>query len=61
MGCIEDEYREDKGQLEVGGVMTPQNVTTIFFIVTTASVQMSMDNPDDESILTRATVDTPKP
>ena len=41
--------------------MTPQNVTTIYLTVTTSYVMMSLDNTVDEYVLTRATIDTPKP
>ena len=41
--------------------MIPQNGTTIGLTVTTASDHISVDNNDDESILTRAPIETPKP
>ena len=61
MDCIEDKSQEDHGQAEGGGVMTPKSGTTINLTVTAASVPMSVDTKVDESILTRAPVDTPKP
>ena len=41
--------------------MKPQNSTTINLTVTTAFVPMSVDNTDDEYILTISPVDTTKP
>ena len=46
---------------EVGGVMTPKNGTTTDLTVTTASVLVSVDTKVDDYLLTRSTVDTPKP
>ena len=60
MDCIEDKSQEDHGQAEGGGVMTPKSGTTINLTVTAASVPMSVDTKVDESILTRAPVDTNK-
>ena len=61
MGCTEDEYNEDQGQSEVGGAITPKNITTIDSTVNPASDQISFYNTDDEFVLTRSPVDTPKP
>ena len=41
--------------------MTPPNGTIIDLSLTTAYVPMSLDIEVDESVLTRAPVDTPKP
>ena len=57
---IEDKYQEDQGKPERGGVVTPQNGTTIHLAVTTAYDPMLVDNTDNESVLTIAIVDKPK-
>ena len=59
--CTEDEFQEYKGQPEGSGVMYPQNGTTIDLTATSESDRMSLDNIDDESVLTRAPIDNPKP
>ena len=51
--CTQEKYQADQGQPEGGGVVTPQNGTTIYLTATTASYSMSVDNTDDESFLTR--------
>ena len=59
--CIEEGYLRYQGKPEGCGDMTPRNVTTINLSVTTSYVLMSEDNTDDESVWTRATVETLKP
>ena len=41
--------------------MSPQNDTTIDWTITSVSDLMSVDNTDNESVLTRAPIETPKP
>ena len=56
-----DESQEYHGQHETFCVMYPQNGTTIDITVATASDPMSVDNTDNESVLTISPNDNTKP
>ena len=50
VGCIKDESQKYQLQSEGGGVLTPENGTTIDLTVTASSVPMSVDNTDDKNL-----------
>ena len=56
-----DVSQEDQGQHEEVIFMSPKKVTIIDLTVTSASNPMSVDNTDDELVVTRATIETSKP
>ena len=59
LDCIEDESQEYQGKPEVGGVITPKNVTNIYLTVTTSYDPMLVDNNDDEYVLTISPIENP--